>query len=49
MPDIFHDFSIAAKRGAVFEAITTPGGLDEWWRRYLEHGERVPHEKRLDA
>lgn len=30
MPDIFHDFTIAAKRGAVFEAITTPRGLDEW-------------------
>ena len=33
MPDIFHDFTIAAKRGAVFEAITTPRGLDEWWTK----------------
>ena len=33
VPDIFHDFTIAAKRGAVFEAITTPGGLDQWWTK----------------
>ena len=88
MPDIFHDFTIVAKRGAVFEAITTPAGSmnggrkhrpasvtqvrfrhvgwpstnDHYriscycWaaylrilRRYLEHGERVPYEKRLDV
>ena len=33
MPDIFHNFTIAARRGAVFEAITTPKGLDEWWTK----------------
>jgi uncharacterized protein YndB with AHSA1/START domain len=33
MPDIFHDFTIAGKRGAVFKAITTPPGLDEWWTK----------------
>ena len=31
MPDIFHDFPIRAERAAVFEAITSPRGLDEWW------------------
>ena len=39
MPDIFHDFTIVAKRGAVFEAITTPRGLDEWWTK-TSSGER---------
>jgi len=33
MPDIYHDFTIAARRGAVFEAITTPAGLNEWWTK----------------
>ena len=33
MPDIFHDFSIAGKRGAVFAAISTPDGLNEWWTK----------------
>lgn len=33
MPDIFHDFAIAAKRGAVFDAITLPSGLDAWWTK----------------
>jgi len=33
MPDIFLDFTIVAKRGDVFAAITTPPGLDEWWTK----------------
>jgi uncharacterized protein YndB with AHSA1/START domain len=31
MPDIFHDFPIAASPERVFDAIATPEGLDEWW------------------
>jgi uncharacterized protein YndB with AHSA1/START domain len=33
MPDIYHNFTIATRRGAVFEAITTPDGLNEWWTK----------------
>jgi uncharacterized protein YndB with AHSA1/START domain len=31
MPDILHDFPINAPREAVFEAVSTPAGLDRWW------------------
>ena len=33
MNDILHDFPIAASRDAVFRAISTPAGLDQWWTR----------------
>ena len=33
MPDIFHDFPIAASAARVFDGISTPAGLDEWWTR----------------
>ena len=31
MPDIMHTFPIRAPILAVFEAIATPQGLDQWW------------------
>ena len=31
MPDILHDFPIAAAPSVVFENVTTPRGLDSWW------------------
>ena len=31
MPDILHDFPIAAPPAVVFEGVTTPRGLDSWW------------------
>jgi len=31
MPDIFHDFPITAPVARVFEAVSTPRGLDCWW------------------
>jgi uncharacterized protein YndB with AHSA1/START domain len=31
MPDILHDFPIAAPVSRVFEAVSTPDGLDRWW------------------
>jgi uncharacterized protein YndB with AHSA1/START domain len=31
MPDILHDFSIDAPASAVYQAMTTPAGLDAWW------------------
>ncbi|HWA59252.1 MAG TPA: SRPBCC domain-containing protein [Gemmatimonadales bacterium] len=29
--DILHDFPIAVPPARVYEAITTPAGLDQWW------------------
>lgn len=31
MPDILHDFPVNAPAARVFEAMSTPAGLDEWW------------------
>lgn len=33
MPDISHDFPIKASRGRVFQAVSTPTGLDTWWTK----------------
>lgn len=33
MPDIFHHFPIKAPRQKVFQAISTPAGLDTWWTK----------------
>ena len=33
MADIFHHFVIKAPVRKVFEAISTPGGLDVWWTK----------------
>jgi uncharacterized protein YndB with AHSA1/START domain len=33
MPDIFHDFPIKATPHRVYEAISTPQGLDAWWTK----------------
>lgn len=31
MPDIFHQFPIKASAQRVFDAVSTPAGLDAWW------------------
>jgi len=31
LPDIFHDFEIRASAEKVFQAVSTPAGLDSWW------------------
>ena len=33
MPDIYHDFAIAATVESVFQAVVTPDGLNAWWTR----------------
>jgi uncharacterized protein YndB with AHSA1/START domain len=33
MPDIFHDFPIHAPAERVFQAVSTPVGLDRWWTK----------------
>ena len=41
MPDIYHDFPIAADPAKIFRAISTPEGLDAWWTR-RSSGEPAP-------
>lgn len=36
MADIFHDFPIRAPLDQVFEAVSTPSGLDRWWTKASE-------------
>ena len=36
MPDIQHDFPIAAPTPAVFETLCSPGGLAAWWTETTE-------------
>lgn len=43
MPDIFHDFPIAAPPAAVFAAMTTPPGLNAWWTLTAEGASEVGH------
>src|SRR5688572_9601801 len=33
MPDILHDFYIKAPVSQVFDAISTPAGLNQWWTK----------------
>ena len=33
MPDIFHHFPIKASQRSVFQAVSTPRGLDCWWTK----------------
>ena len=33
MPDIYHDFPISAPAARVFQAMSSPAGLDEWWTK----------------
>ena len=34
MPDILHDFPINAPVARVFDAVSTPAGLDQWWTKH---------------
>ncbi len=33
MPDIFHHFPMRASAHKVFQAVSTPAGLDSWWTK----------------
>ena len=48
MPDILHDFPIAAPADRVFAAVATPEGLDEWWTLGCEGAPSVGASWRLD-
>jgi uncharacterized protein YndB with AHSA1/START domain len=47
MPDIIYDFPIAAERGAVYDAVSTPAGLDRWWTLSSEGIPQIGREFRL--
>lgn len=34
MPDIYHSFPVNASRENVFNGISTPAGLDQWWTKH---------------
>ena len=48
MPEIFHDFPVAAPPSEVFRAITTPEGLSAWWTKEAEGDAALDAEWRLD-
>lgn len=33
MPDVTHDFPVFVPPARVWQAVTTPAGLDQWWSR----------------
>jgi uncharacterized protein YndB with AHSA1/START domain len=39
VPDIYHDFPIFAPAQAVFDGVSTPAGLDQWW---TDHSSGTP-------
>ena len=41
MPDIFHDLPIKAAPADVFDAVSRPAGLDQWWTK-ASKGEPSP-------
>jgi uncharacterized protein YndB with AHSA1/START domain len=41
MPDILHDFPIKATPQQVFDAVSTPAGLDTWWTKTSRGAARV--------
>ncbi len=47
MPDILHDFPIAAEPGRVFEALCSPAGLNAWWTLAAEGEPGVGQRYRL--
>ncbi len=47
MFEILHQLEIAGSRAAVFQAMTTPSGLDSWWTRESEGIPRLGQEYRF--
>jgi uncharacterized protein YndB with AHSA1/START domain len=47
MADIRHDFPIQASRERVFEAVSSPAGLDQWWTKRAAGDPRVGAEYEL--
>ena len=41
MVSILHDFTVKAPASRVFDSMSTPGGLDQWWTHYSS-GEPTP-------
>ena len=47
MSSILHDFEVNAEPSKVYETITTPAGLDQWWTQRANGGPRVGEEYQL--
>jgi uncharacterized protein YndB with AHSA1/START domain len=47
MSSILHDFEVNAEPSKVYETITTPEGLDQWWTRRARGEPRVGEEYEL--
>jgi len=47
MPDIFHNFPIKGSAQEVFDAISTPKGLDSWWSKTCEATPAINAEYKL--
>jgi uncharacterized protein YndB with AHSA1/START domain len=47
MADILHDFPVNAPRERVFEGVSTPGGLDQWWTERSAGAARIGAEFEL--
>ena len=47
MASILHDLTIKAPASRVFDCMTTPGGLDQWWTHYSSGRPRVGAEYAL--
>ena len=41
MSDILHDFEVKAQPSTVYEAITSPAGLNQWWTKQAS-GQALP-------
>lgn len=48
MADILHDFPVFAPASRVFEAVSTPAGLDRWWANAASGEPQVGREFALD-
>jgi len=48
MPEILHDFPVNAAPSRVFDAFTTPVGLDSWWTLRSSGEPKLGNEYRLD-
>jgi len=47
MPNIQHDLAVKAEPGTVYDVITTPEGLDQWWTRKASGRAEVGQEYEL--
>jgi len=47
MPNILHDFTVKSDPAAVYRAISTPDGLNQWWTQRAQGRAAAGHEYEL--